>query len=92
MNSLSILPPNTVYLANKTALTTSLAVAETFGKRHDNVLQAIQNMECSSEFSALNFKGAEYPDAQGKSRPMYEISKDGFVFLVMGFTGSRAAF
>ena len=29
------------------AKTTSYAVAEAFGKRHDNVLRALRNMRCS---------------------------------------------
>ncbi|EBA6490188.1 Rha family transcriptional regulator, partial [Salmonella enterica] len=33
----------------------------------------------------------EYIDAKGEKRPMYEMTKDGFVFLVMGFTGKKAA-
>ncbi|MEZ5671872.1 MAG: Rha family transcriptional regulator, partial [Thiotrichaceae bacterium] len=30
-------------------------------------------------------------DQQGKERPMYYITKDGFIFLAMGFTGEKAA-
>ncbi|WP_250134786.1 Rha family transcriptional regulator, partial [Pseudomonas aeruginosa] len=29
-------------------VTTSLKVAERFGKRHDNVLRAIDNLDCSA--------------------------------------------
>ncbi|EPX4070212.1 Rha family transcriptional regulator, partial [Shigella flexneri] len=32
-----------------------------------------------------------YTDAKGEKRPMYQITKNGFVFLVMGFTGKKAA-
>lgn len=62
-----------------------------FTKRHDDVLKKIRNLDCSQEFSARNFAEAEYIDEQGKPRPMYEMTKDGFVFLVMGFTGKKAA-
>ena len=44
-----------------------------------------------AEFSALNFELANYIDEQGKPRPMYEMTKDGWMFLVMGFTGEKAA-
>jgi Rha family phage regulatory protein len=75
--------------------TTSLTVAEYFGKRHDHVLRAIRNLECSREFHLLNFGEVFYEvDAGNGSKvkyPMFEITKDGFVFLVMGFTGSAAA-
>lgn len=72
-------------------ITTSLAIATHFGKRHDNVLRSIQRLDCSEEFSALNFEGAKYTDEQGEQRPMYHITRDGFVFLVMGFRGKKAA-
>ncbi|MDY0073238.1 MAG: Rha family transcriptional regulator [Thauera sp.] len=71
--------------------TNSLLIAEKFGKRHDNVLQAIERVECSTEFRRLNFQGATYLDDQGKARPMCRISRDGFSFLAMGFTGRIAA-
>jgi Rha family phage regulatory protein len=71
--------------------TTSLKVAEFFGKRHTHVLRAIQNLECSAEFHALNFGLVEYSDAKGEKRPSYEMTKNGFIFLAMGFTGKEAA-
>ncbi|WP_341538063.1 Rha family transcriptional regulator [Sodalis glossinidius] len=33
----------------------------------------------------------DYVDAKGEKRPMFEMTKDGFVFIVMGFTGKKAA-
>jgi len=71
--------------------TTSLKVAEHFGKQHKNVLQAIDRLECSLEFNQLNFQPVEYSDAKGEKRPAYEMTKDGFTFLAMGFTGKEAA-
>lgn len=70
---------------------TSIAIAEHFGKRHDNVLMAIKRLECSPGFNVLNFKAAGYVDSKGEVRPMYELTRDGFMFLAMGFTGPRAA-
>ena len=80
-----------VTIKNGRAVTTSIAIAEFFGKRHDNVLRAIANIECSEKFNALNFEDVTYTDAKGEKRPMYQITKNGFVFLVMGFTGKKAA-
>ena len=71
--------------------TTSLAVAKKFGKRHADVLRAVKNVDCSQEFSQRNFALSDYIDEQGKARPMATMTKDGFVFLVMGFTGKVAA-
>lgn len=70
--------------------TTSLVVAERFGKRHDTVLRAIRNLECSPEFNARNFAAVEYIDGKNEKRPMYFITRDGFAFLAMGFTGKAA--
>jgi Rha family phage regulatory protein len=71
--------------------TTSLLIAEKFGKQHKNVIQAIGNLECSMEFAGLNFQLSEYTDSTGRRQPMYRITRDGFAFLAMGFTGREAA-
>lgn len=70
---------------------TSKIVAEYFDKRHDDVLKKIRNIECSEAFNARNFAAVEYLDMKGEVRPMYELTRDGFMFLAMGFTGPRAA-
>ena len=82
---------NMVTLQGSQVMTTSLKVAEYFNKRHDNILRGINKLECSKEFRALNFEEASYLDEQGKLRPMFKMTKDGFIFLVMGFTGKAAA-
>lgn len=80
-----------VTVNNGQPITTSQAVAEKFGKRHNNVLRAIENIDCSPEFSLLNFEQRDFIDERGKARRMYNMTKDGFTFLVMGFTGKQAA-
>ncbi|MCE7625538.1 Rha family transcriptional regulator [Vibrio fluvialis] len=72
-------------------VTDSRHVAEYFGKRHDNVIRAIKSLGCSSEFNRLNFEGVHYHDTKGEVRQAYQMTKDGFMFLVMGFTGKRSA-
>lgn len=71
--------------------TTSLDIAEKFGKRHDHVLEAIREMECSDDFRIPNFRESIYKNEQNKDYPMYLISRSGFSFLVMGFKGKKAA-
>lgn len=75
--------------------TTSLLVANKFGKRHADVLRAVEKLECSPEFSERNFAltSAEVAQPNGGFRavPMYRITRDGFSFLAMGFTGRAAA-
>lgn len=71
--------------------TTSRDIAATFGKRHDDVLRRIRALDCSPEFNARNFAAVDYVDAKGEVRLAYRITRDGFTFLCMGFTGHRAA-
>ncbi|NDO83312.1 hypothetical protein CJP72_21895 [Citrobacter sp. NCU1] len=80
-----------ITLISGRAVTSSLAVAAYFSKRHDNIIQKIQTLECSPDFIALNFKVNEYTDAIGRKLPCYEITRSGFMFLAMGFTGKKAA-
>lgn len=80
-----------IHIHRQKVTTNSLAVAEYFGKRHKNVLQAIQNMECSGEFWRLNFQPRDYIDSRGKKQPSFELTKDGFTMLTFGFNGKQAA-
>ncbi|EOO4338610.1 TPA: Rha family transcriptional regulator [Escherichia coli] len=80
-----------ITIANGRAVTSSLAVAEYFRKPHKDVLAKISRLDCSAEFTERNFSPSEYTDSIGRKLPMYQITKNGFVFLVMGFTGKKAA-
>ncbi|EFC1719276.1 peptidase [Escherichia coli] len=73
------------------AVTSSLAVANFFSKRHDDVLKKIRTLECSASFTARNFSVSDYTDCTGRKLPCYQITRDGFAFLAMGFMGKRAA-
>lgn len=90
MNAL-VIQNELVSLSNREPVTTSLIVAEKFNKRHDHVLRAVQNLECSEKFRLLNFGESSYRNEQNKKQPMYTITRDGFMFLAMGFTGKKAA-
>lgn len=62
-----------------------------FAKRHDDVLKSIRNLDCSDEFRLRNFAESSYKNEQGKKQPCYTMTRDGFVFLVMGYRGKKAA-
>lgn len=79
-----------VFVQNEAALTNSLLVAEKFGKAHDKVMRDIENLSCSDEFRAANFGESSYINQQNKEFPMCVMTKDGFSFLVMGYTGKKA--
>jgi len=72
------------------SITTSLIVAEVFGKNHNHVLRDISELACSEQFRLSNFGQSNYINKQGREMPMYEITKNGFSFLVMGYNGERA--
>lgn len=71
---------------------TSLQVADAFGKEHKNVLADVRKIldEDSDGFGALNFERSSYLSEQNKEIPMYVMSKDGFILLVMSYTGPEA--
>lgn len=71
--------------------TTTRIIAERFGKRHADVLRTLENLECSEEFTQRNFAFSQFLDTSGKSNKEYTVTRDGFMFLVMGFTGKKAA-
>ena len=92
----NFLPPEIlpqVEIIDGVAVTTSRDIAKHFDKEHKNVLQSIREVACSEEFARLNFQLCyENNELQnGKPLPFYRVTKDGFFFLVMGFTGEKAA-
>lgn len=76
---------------NNQVTTDSLTVADRFGKRHRDVLRSIKLLKCSKDFNARNFAPVEYKDQKGEKRTYYDMTQDGWMFLVMGFTGEKAA-
>lgn len=73
----------------------SRKVAEVFEKEHKSVLRSIVNITStksglSKEFTEHNFVLSEYKDPTGRKLPEYLLTRDGFVMIVMGFTGKNA--
>lgn len=65
-------------------------VARDFGKRHDNVMQAIEAMKKDVlTFKEMFFETLE-PDSYGRNQRVYRMNRDGFSLLAMGFTGKDA--
>lgn len=77
--------------SNGNDVTTSLIVAQVFGKNHKDVLRDIEKLSCSEDFRVRNFAHTPYTHPQnGQVYHYYEMTKDGFSFLVMGYTGAKA--
>lgn len=68
----------------------SLDIAKHFNKAHKDVLKALRNLECSEDFAKRNFTPWSY-SVNNRQQPCYLMTRDGFSFLVMGFTGKEAA-
>ncbi len=82
-----------VVLKNDVPVTTTLKIAEVFGKRHGNVVRAIDVIKSSKAYTDKgqpNFGLADYIDEQGKAQKCYEATEEGAMLLIMGFTGERA--
>lgn len=69
--------------------TSSTHIAEVFEKRHREVLRTIKALP-KDNFTERNFALSKYMDITGRTLPMYQITRDGFSLLVMGFTGEQA--
>lgn len=78
-------------VTNGVVLADSRDVAERFGKRHDHILRDIAVLASSPELGPLSwYHKADYVDAKGEARTAYTMTRDGFTFLVMGWTGAKA--
>lgn len=74
-----------------TVMISSLDVARIFEKLHKNIVRDIDKIiQVQPEFGKLNFEPSYYKSKQGKKCTCYSMTRDGFVFLVMGFTGEKA--
>lgn len=81
-----------VELQNGVATTTSLQVAETFGKNHDKILRDIKKQIKkigSPDVANEMFQEKEY-EVRGRTYPMYQMNKDGFTLLVMSYTDDKS--
>ena len=82
-------------LVNNVPMVNSKDIARGFGKLHKNVIRSIETVitdpESDSDFNRLNFEPVDFIDAKGETRKSYDMTKDGFSFIVMGFTGSKAS-
>lgn len=83
-----------VFLKNDEAMTDSLTVADMFGKRHDRVLRAVENLleglPKNGDTPKLFMKTWYTHEQNGQRYTKYLMNRDGFSLLVMGFTGKKA--
>lgn len=94
-NQLSLFHPEVV-IHNGKVVTTSVAIANYFQKTHDNVLKKIRSVitDCDENYHLVNFNEVVRDviggDGAVRKMPMFELTRDGFVLIAMGFTGKKA--
>ena len=76
---------------NGELMTTSKIISDVFGKAHRDVVRAIEKLECSDDFRSVNYAQSSYTSPQNKVIKCFDITRDGFSFLCMGFLGKKAA-
>ena len=97
MNAVSIDIEQFVQISHSEPVTTSEFVAKAFGKKHCDVLRKIEEIctQVPDSFGERNFalleKEVKSNLGNGTYKTnLYELTKDGFILLVMGFTGKNA--
>lgn len=80
-----------VSVSNGKVVVTSKQVSDHFGKVHRQILRDIRDLiSDSGEFGQYSFVLSSYKSLQNKELPCYEMTRDGFSLLAMGFTGKKA--
>jgi Rha family phage regulatory protein len=75
--------------ADRVPVVNSRDIAEVFGKQHKNVLRDIENL-IGSNVSRSWFRPVTVLDNYGREQPSINLTRDGFMLLVMGWNGERA--
>lgn len=68
----------------------SRMIAEHFEKRHDHILRDVESLKKDVPNFGEMFVSSTYLDSYGRQQKNYQLTRDGFSLLVMGFTGSKA--
>lgn len=81
-------PTSIVHLRHGQPFTSSVVIANEFGRRHDNVLQSLDSLIADGTLNHLEFKAVRYVDEKGESRRSLELSERG-ALIAMPFIGGR---
>jgi Rha family phage regulatory protein len=81
-----------VLTSNGKVVVLSTDIALRFQKKHKEILRDIDRIRaiCPKSFYERNFAPVKYTDPKGEERPCFELTRDAFSLLAMGFTGKAA--
>lgn len=68
----------------------SLKIAEGIDAQHKNIINDIHNLNFSKEFVQTNYVFSEYEDETDIKRPLYKITKVGFLYLIGRYESKKA--
>jgi Rha family phage regulatory protein len=91
MQNLVRLNTNDITKAHPVASTRT--IAKEFGKEHKHILEKVEkliNDDSSTFFTRSKIRLSEYVDDSGKANKEILLDRDQFMFIVMGFTTSKA--
>ena len=93
-NALTTTPTPIVHGKDGEGFANSRDVADLFGKEHHNVLKDIRRLmaqaDMAYDLTASWFRPIDLPDSYGRLSNTYDMTRDGFTLLVMGYTGPKA--
>ncbi|WP_260981834.1 Rha family transcriptional regulator [Bacillus pumilus] len=81
-----------VFVRENEVVTDSVAIAEMFGKNHDDVLKDVRRqMEyAGKEFSLGNFSESNYTNSRGRTYPKYDLTEEAFTLVVFSYNTKEA--
>ncbi len=96
MTALALSPEQFIFAQGEELKTTSLKISEAFGKLHKNVIRDIEKiisntaaLEHAPKFELMQID-VEIGNGATRKSPVYEMNKDGFMLVVMSYTGLKA--
>lgn len=79
-------------LSNTNQTMSSREIADMTGKRHQDIMRAIRNMEDAwVKINGCNFALVEYTDAKGQKRPEYQLTKKESLYIATKFNDEARA-
>lgn len=79
-----------VCIKSDQVMTTSKAMADSFGREHKNVLASIKSLVDNGHLGQLDFKPSSYMNKQNKSQPQYLLTERGFLIAMPFIGGSKS--